>query len=361
MLYLTVQNNSFLSKVESQANGWRELGYVVEVFNLQRTFSSLINFFRQVNNAEYVYVRFDYPVLRMWLFVVPFIYRKKIIIEIPTPLHIYFKELTFFKIHKLILMKCIYKFMFPLIAISANYIIEFGEEKSSLLKKYMDKVVVLENGIHSKDFYQLPVKYNFNDDAIIRFSEVLEFNIIIVANLTESHGLDRLLRSMYKYKMSQQIEVKYRVILHLVGRDTPTVFEVKKLIEELNLESHVIYYGQKRLENLAEVYKKANISIATLSAFKKGMFRGAFSLKAREAALMGLPSVFDYDDTEFEGTDLEIKIPANDNEIDMNYLIARYKTILDKHGNNLPYYISDHANTNFNWSNRFTRLNKIMS
>ena len=355
MLYLVVQNEIFLDKVESQAKAWREIGFDVLVFNLQRRLKSFISFVRQVRDVEYVYVRFEYTVLRVWLLLLPFIYRKKIIIEIPTPLHIYFREFDYFNKYKLIILKFLYKLIFPVVARSACCIIEFGEEKSLLLENYMDKIVILENGTHDPISYQFPVGYNFNQEAILEFNNNLRFNIIIVANLTESHGVDRLLHSINIYNLAQ-INDKYEIILHVVGRNTKSTLKISRLIVELNLENQVIFYGHKNLHELAGIYKKANVSIATLSAFKKGMLKGAFSLKAREAALMGIPSIFDYEDIEFQNNDLGLKIPANNDNIDINNLVIQYKAILYKHKNNLPYYVHEYATTNFSWRNKFIRL-----
>lgn len=151
-------------------------------------------------------------------------------------------------------------------------------------------------------------------------------NLIAVAGIAVWHGYDRLIEGMGKYYREGG---KESIVFHLVGDGIP-VIEYKKLVEEYNLEDHVIFYGVKQGAELDEIYDRCDIAIETLGRHRGNVFFSS-SLKSKEYMAKGLPFVTECEMDLMNGEDFVLHVSQDESPIDMSMIIAFYKRMYGKY------------------------------
>lgn len=169
-------------------------------------------------------------------------------------------------------------------------------------------------------------------------------NLICVAGFQQWHGVDRLLQGM---RTHPELLSQRRICVHLVG-EGPALSSIKKLVSELDIENHVVFYGQCDRSQMDSIYDKCSFAIASLGLHRIGIER-ASTLKTREYLAKGMPFVYAGEIDTFinapvdfcmkvSPTDEPVDIPALVNFHDKLYsretsiaLIGRIRSYADSH------------------------------
>ena len=147
-------------------------------------------------------------------------------------------------------------------------------------------------------------------------------HMIAVAGLAKWHGYDRLLKGMGEYYQS---DGKMEVYFHIVG-DGPVREEYERIVEEYQLQKHVIFEGVKKGKELDKIYDMCEIGIECLAAFRKDVHISS-SLKSREYAAKGIPFITASKSDVFDGQDFVLKVPENESSIDIHSIISFYNDV----------------------------------
>lgn len=191
-------------------------------------------------------------------------------------------------------------------------------------KKYVDRIVMpqkretafgipvisFENGVRVKDIRErIP-------------EQTEEVRIIAVAGMCNFHGYDRLIEGLYRYYQSGGCR---SIKLHMVGGKAEPGNELlryKELVQRYSLKEHVLFYGEKRGDELDAVYNKCNMAVASLGMYRIG-YQTANSLKIREYMAKGLPIISGskIDILEDETFPYRLDFPNDDSYIDFYRII----------------------------------------
>lgn len=130
------------------------------------------------------------------------------------------------------------------------------------------------NGI---DVSKVPLRKPVRNDTI---------DLLAVANFSNWHGYDRLLKGMERYyQEGGQRDIK----LHLVGEGQElTVYQA--IAKSEYLVDRVVFHGFKGGEDLQKLYDLADIGVCSLGMYRKG-FAFTSELKSREYLAQGLPII----------------------------------------------------------------------
>lgn len=154
-----------------------------------------------------------------------------------------------------------------------------------------------------------------------------EIGIAIVARFCPWHGYERLIYGLKQYyeKSSNQI-----VHLHFVG-DGREVERYKQLVNKLDINQYVTFYGFLEQEQICNIYNKCHIAADVFGGYKKGM-RYSCSLKTREYLAVGLPIItaVELDISNYEELKKYILQFSNDDTpVDINKVVSFYNKIYD--------------------------------
>lgn len=363
ILYVTVNEQNYKSKYQSQIDVWKDMGYKCNFINLEFNFKSFLLFKQNLKDVDIVYFRHEYFLDTIWIFIVVLLRNKKIIIEIPTPISTYVKEVEFYiksnnKIswHKVLKFKIILNLGLACILKRANLIIEMATEKYSIVNYFKNKIFLWQNGINSTGIYGLTdVHIKQQKCQIQKFINNRVFNLIIVANLVNVHGLDRILRGLSAYLSSTSVE--YKITVDVISSETIELNVIKEMVKELKLTQYINFHGFVSIVDLANFYVQANFAIGPVGLHRVDLESGS-PLKLREYSLMGLPSCINYYDYDLSETEFAITLPRTDDLIDINSLIKYYTELVDKYNDSLSQVIHDYAINNFLWKHKVANLQK---
>ncbi|MEY8590140.1 glycosyltransferase family 1 protein [Butyricimonas hominis] len=195
--------------------------------------------------------------------------------------------------------------------------------------KYLDQIITfsnyktifgvptlqLSNGI---DFNEISVKKQINDTSY-------QIHLIGVAEIHYWHGYDRLLQGLAIYYATQ---VQYKVYFHIVGEFTGQRErdECIPIIKKNHLEPYVILHGQQHGETLDLLFEQCDLGIGSLGRHRTGI-TNIKTLKNREYAARGIPFIYSEIDEDFENMPYILKIPANEEAVDIEKLLTFYKQL----------------------------------
>lgn len=153
-----------------------------------------------------------------------------------------------------------------------------------------------------------------------------DIHLFAVANLSFWHGYDRLIKGMADYyKLQNNPEVHFDFV---GGGELLNYY--KKLTEELHLESYVHFHGLKSGKELDRFYDNADLCIGCLGCHRKNIFE-VKSLKNIEYAAHGLPMAYSENNSDFDNAEYVIKLPADESNVDVSFLIDSLKKIKMTH------------------------------
>ena len=194
------------------------------------------------------------------------------------------------------------------------------------MAKYIDRIITftdlpeifsvptinISNGI---DFSKIKVKPNINNTTS-------ELHFIGVAELHYWHGFDRMIKGLGEYYRKER---ELDVYFHIVGEgfgDEPEKLRALSLEEEV--ADKVIFHGNQSGDKLDELFFRSDMGIASLARHRSNITK-IKTLKNREYAARGIPFAYSEIDDDFEKMPYIIKVPANEEPINIDRLIEFYQ------------------------------------
>lgn len=203
-------------------------------------------------------------------------------------------------------------------------------------KKYVDRIVIPQKIENAFQIPVLPIENGINvSDVRCREPEKTEvIRIIAVAGMCSFHGYDRLIEGLNNYYAQGE---KREVELHMVGGKAEPGNELSRyqdLCQKYHLEKRVIFYGEKKGEELDRVYDKCNLAVGSLGMYRIG-YKMASSLKIREYLAKGLPVITGSRVDVFEKKDFPyyLEFENNDTPIGVQKIIDFYDSIYEEKDN----------------------------
>lgn len=111
-------------------------------------------------------------------------------------------------------------------------------------------------------------------------------NIVGSGYLSTYHGFEKVIRSMDRYYKNGGTQ---SVFFYIAG-EGPQKKMLKEMAKETGLTDRVFFLGELGREKLKELYKKASVSVGTLSLQKRGADTDT-SLKTVESFVQGIPVI----------------------------------------------------------------------
>ncbi len=360
ILYLTVRQSHYAAKYQSQVMAWQELGYDCQQIDLQSSSDISSSLQQQIAQADLIYIRQELALIKLWQKLRPYLIGKPYIVEIPTPLHIYFQEIKnstqIAKWKKNAVFLWLIKRQIADILSQSKMIIEFAEELSPLVLAHKERIYFWQNGVNLPKLYGNNYQV-FNRAAIDNFYQYKQLNLIMVANLADYHGLDRLIFGLAKYYETKTPEIVVQVTV--VAGENAVLNDCKTLTHNLLLDKCVSFIGYKTHTELFNLYQSINVAIGTIASYRINL-RGAATLKLREYALFGLPSIIDHHDYDLSSKDYILQIPSDNTPVDVKQLINFYQHLIKTYNHELPTIISDYAQNNLLWTHKVKQLELIL-
>lgn len=227
------------------------------------------------DDADIIFIRFSFFV-QTFLFPIVLVKRlqgKKIIIDVPTPRAIALNEMRGGEA-KYLKIKVVWNYIFSSwILFPANLIIQYAEESKFFSFGLRNKTLKIGNGILIDDSIKI----------IIQEKQENKINLIAVASIAFWHGYDRFIKAM---ALAKQNYPEIEINLTLVG-DGELLSELKQLANKLDLNTQVNFTGALYGKDLENIYKGANIGIASLGLSRIGLDEASV-LKTREYIAKGL-------------------------------------------------------------------------
>lgn len=187
--------------------------------------------------------------------------------------------------------------------------------------KYMDRIVTFygQDEIWGAPCIQLINGFDFSRVELPERPAPKDVQIISVAATAFWHGYDRLIEGIGQYYENGGTE---HIVYHVVGTILP---ELQKMVQEYNLEDHVIFHGRQSGEALKQLYAQCYLGVDVLGGHRK-KYPISSSLKSREYAAYGLPiltaSPVDYLPKEFP---YQLVVPYDDSPVDIASVLTFYK------------------------------------
>lgn len=184
-------------------------------------------------------------------------------------------------------------------------IVTFSNEKEI----FGQRTICISNGI---DFKAIPLRKRIS-------SITHELHLIGVAEIHFWHGFDRIIKGLKEY---YSLNPEYKVYFHIVGNlsGDREQQEIEFPIREFNLQSYVFLYGAKHGEELDALFEQADFAIGSLGRHRSGICN-IKTLKNREYAARGFGFVYSETDDDFDHMPYVLKVPANENPINIVELI----------------------------------------
>ena len=197
-------------------------------------------------------------------------------------------------------------------------------------RRYVDRIVIpqkIDNAFHIP---VLPIENGINvGDIRCREPEETEvIRIIAVAGMCNFHGYDRLIEGLKDYYAQGG---KRKVELHMVGGKAEPGNELlryQELCKRYHLEKRIVFYGEKKGEELDKIYDKCNLAVGSLGMYRIG-YKTASSLKIREYLAKGLPVIVGSKVDVFEKDNFPyyLEYENNSTPIDVQRIVEFYDSI----------------------------------
>ena len=232
---------------------------------------------------------------------------RKLVIDVPTPLHSVVREVDVVQKSKLkkIAMKFMISLGYPLSLYPANKIVQYSDEAVRYSFGLRYKTVISSNGI---DVNALPVR------RLRRCDAMAETVIVGVAALEDWHGYDRVIEGLSNYYSEKK---DGRDVRFIVVGSGGVENRLKEMVKNLGLETHVSFTGTLVGSDLDEVFAKADVCVSSLAIHRKGLSK-ASDLKTREYMSRGFPVIISAKDPDLEdGLPFVHRVPVGDQPIDI--------------------------------------------
>ena len=271
------------------------------------SFNGVMSFFKSLlrSEADFIMIRFSDLISPFVFFIIIYLRIKgsKIIIDVPTPRVIALKEIDsavknkFMRLLRKVLMICTGAWVFY----PAHRVIQYANEGWWFEIGVKKKTIKIGNGILIEE--KLPLVQS------VWPSE--ELKLIGVAQLSNWHGYDRLIRALV---IINEHQLPYKVSFTIVG-DGHELTALKRLVKKLGLEDQVFFTGMLMGTELDNVFVDKHIGVASLALYRKGL-NEASDLKTREYISRGLTVIGVGSDPDFENNSKYRILVSNEKSVD---------------------------------------------
>jgi len=300
------------NKMLSYKNAATKLNHNAILLNIySSTFlNELKNIYKifKTNNDVYLIRYNNSRNIFLFLLVIVFkIKKKKIILDVPTPITNYLKELdlnTNLRLQK-ILIKAITYILGPLPFLLSDLVVHYAEESTFFNPKYV-KTILIGNGIDANEIISLVNSKNVSDQTNKYDLDNNNFlNIVSIGSIAPWHGWDKLINLMTKINNTRQLPLRY----YIIG-DGVELEYLKKLVYFNKLDKSVFFLGKMNREEYVPFISCCDLGIGSLGWERVGV-KVASPLKSREYVCCGIPVVFSAFDTDISNTNYGFQIDSN--------------------------------------------------
>jgi glycosyltransferase involved in cell wall biosynthesis len=240
--------------------------------------------------------------------------RKKVILDVPTPIISFLKELRIISsgslsLKALIIILSTY-LLGPLPFIFSDLVVQYAEESSFFNPKVV-KQILLGNGIDSQNIINLLNKNKKTEKSSIGIELINHnhLNLVSIGNNAPWHGWDKLIRLIPEINLSRKTPINFFII-----GDGPGIEALKVDVKKRGLENTVHFLGRQNRENYVSFISQCDLGVSTLSWEVVGV-RVASPLKSREYICCGIPVVFTAYDKDLSNTNYGYEISCDDKSI----------------------------------------------
>ena len=247
--------------------------------------------------------------------------KKKIIIDVPTPITNYLKELDLNsnKSLQIILIKVITYILGPLPFLLSDLVVHYAKESTFFNPKYV-KTILIGNGIDSSEIISIVnSKKQFDITNKYDLDNINFLNLVSIGSIAPWHGWDKLINMLTKINETRQLPIRYYIIGDGMELDT-----LKKLVYFNKLEKSVFFLGKMKREEYVPFISSCDLGIGSLGWERVGV-KVASPLKSREYICCGIPVVFSAFDTDISNTCYGFEINP-DNASIFNFFSSFMKT-----------------------------------
>lgn len=176
------------------------------------------------------------------------------------------------------------------------------------------KATKIENGIVASSIPLANKREGEKDNTL---------NLIGVANVSNWHGYDRVIKGLSDYKSKHE---ELPVSLSIIGEGN-AYNELEVLAKKFDLTEKVKLYGSLNGKSLDAKFTDVDIGVDVLGMHRRG-YNECASLKARDYCARGIPFITSANDKDFpEQLDFVLKIPSNEEPVDIQSVIDFYEKV----------------------------------
>ncbi len=184
------------------------------------------------------------------------------------------------------------------------------------------------------------------EPKIEKRDEQSSINLVAVAYLQPQHGYERVIKGLADfYRLGDHSR---EVFLHIVG-DGPEKKRYKKLVKRYGLEKYILFYGEKRGEELRDIYNCCDLGLCSFGMYKYGLSSSS-SLKIPEYLAYGLPIITGCKISMLGNEKLEycLEFPNDKSSIDIKRIITFHDLVYSySNQKELTMIIRDYAMKHF--------------
>ena len=192
--------------------------------------------------------------------------------------------------------------------------------------KYIDRIVTFYNQDEIWGVPCLKLINGYDFSSVTLPTRTLSSDAVHILSVSATafwHGYDRFIEGLHQYYANGGTE---NIVYHLVGNILP---EHKKMVEDYQLQDHVIFYGRMSGPALDEIYQKCLLGIDILGGHRKD-YPVSSTLKSREYGAWGLPLITSSPvDFMPEDYPYQLLVPYNDSPADIQCVLDFYHSIYD--------------------------------
>lgn len=194
------------------------------------------------------------------------------------------------------------------------------------IHKYVDRIATFssDDTIYGTKCINISNGIDINSVKYLGDSLVYDdtINLIGVAKIQRDHGYDKVIHALKEYYKNDTNDLT--INLHIVGSGDEE-HSLIKLTKENRLENHVFFYGVKSGKELEDIYRKSNIGIGFLAAYRSGL-DSISALKTKEYCAIGLPFINAVNDSAIS-SEFSKKFPNTEEPISINEIISYFEYI----------------------------------
>lgn len=196
-------------------------------------------------------------------------------------------------------------------------------------KKYVDRIVTYTKDVRIFGIPTICTQNGIQINNITMRNPKIEndgiIHMLAVAYMQKQHGYERVIKGMANY---YQAGGTRNIKLHMVG-EGPEVPKYKKLVDQNNLQEHIIFYGKKLGKELDIQYDECPIALGVFGGYKNRL-KEVSALKTREYLAKGtmIISGIREDILEKYPMPFYLRFPNDSSPINMEKVIKFYDDII---------------------------------